>query len=119
VAHAYNPSYSEGRDQEDCSLKPAQANSSQDPILKKPITKMGWWSGVGPEFRSQYWKKKSLLNMKETNLLQDKIPAVTKFLLGNIIQWHNDRTQESKFQLQLIVRQALASLFSLNLFSHL
>jgi hypothetical protein len=26
-------------------LKPAQANSSQEPILKKPNTKMGWWSG--------------------------------------------------------------------------
>jgi hypothetical protein len=28
VAHAYDPRYSEGRDQENCSLKPAQANSS-------------------------------------------------------------------------------------------
>jgi hypothetical protein len=45
VAHAYNPSYSGGRDQEDCSLKPVQANSSWDPILKKSITKKGWWSG--------------------------------------------------------------------------
>jgi hypothetical protein len=29
----------------DCSSKPARANSSQDPILKNPITKKGWWSG--------------------------------------------------------------------------
>jgi hypothetical protein len=28
VAHAYNPNYSESRDQEDHGLKPAQANSS-------------------------------------------------------------------------------------------
>jgi hypothetical protein len=28
VAHAYNPSYSGGRDQEDCGLRPAQENSS-------------------------------------------------------------------------------------------
>jgi hypothetical protein len=35
VAHAYNPSYSEGGDQEDGSSKPAQANSLQDPIFKK------------------------------------------------------------------------------------
>jgi hypothetical protein len=28
----------EGRDQEDCISKPAQANSSQDPILKKNPT---------------------------------------------------------------------------------
>jgi hypothetical protein len=27
VAHAYNPSYSGGRDQEECSSKPAQAKS--------------------------------------------------------------------------------------------
>jgi hypothetical protein len=36
VTHTCNPSYSEGRDQEDHSLKPAQKNSSQDPIFKKP-----------------------------------------------------------------------------------
>jgi hypothetical protein len=35
VAHTCNPSYSEGRDQEDHGLKPAEANSSQDPILEK------------------------------------------------------------------------------------
>jgi hypothetical protein len=35
VAHTYNPSYSGGRDQEDCSLKPDQANNSQNPISKK------------------------------------------------------------------------------------
>jgi hypothetical protein len=39
VAHSYNPSYSGSRDQEDPCLKPAQANSSQDPISKTPITK--------------------------------------------------------------------------------
>jgi hypothetical protein len=39
VAHACNPSYSGDSDQEDHGLKPAQANSSRDPIWKKPITK--------------------------------------------------------------------------------
>jgi hypothetical protein len=39
VAHACNPSYSGSRDQEDHVLKPAWESSSQDPILKKPITK--------------------------------------------------------------------------------
>jgi hypothetical protein len=43
-AHACNPSYSGGRDQEDRGSKPAQAKCSRDPISKKPITK-GWWSG--------------------------------------------------------------------------
>jgi hypothetical protein len=41
MAHAYNPSYSEGRDQEDRTLKLAQGNSSQDPILKSPLQKIG------------------------------------------------------------------------------
>jgi hypothetical protein len=41
VAHACNPSYLSGRDQEDHGSKPALANSSRDPISKKPITKKG------------------------------------------------------------------------------
>jgi hypothetical protein len=36
VARTCNPSYSEGIDQEDCSSKPALANSSGDIILIKP-----------------------------------------------------------------------------------
>jgi hypothetical protein len=35
VAHACNPSYSEGRDQEDRGSKPVWAESLQDPILEK------------------------------------------------------------------------------------
>jgi hypothetical protein len=46
VAHTCNPSYSGGRDQEDHGSKPAWANSSQDPILKNPITKKEWWNGL-------------------------------------------------------------------------
>jgi hypothetical protein len=41
VAHIYNPNYSGGRDQEDLGSKPARANSVQDPISKKPFTKIG------------------------------------------------------------------------------
>jgi hypothetical protein len=40
VAHACNPSYSGGSDQEDHGLRPVWGSSSQDPISKK-----GWWSG--------------------------------------------------------------------------
>jgi hypothetical protein len=61
VDHACNPSYSGGRDQEDPSLKPAQANSSGDPISKKTLHKKragGVAQGVGPEFKSQYCKNK-------------------------------------------------------------
>jgi hypothetical protein len=39
MAHAYNSSYTGGRDQEDHSLKPAWANISQDPTLKKTLHK--------------------------------------------------------------------------------
>jgi hypothetical protein len=39
VAHACYPSYSGGRDQEDCGSKPALANSSQAPISKVPSPK--------------------------------------------------------------------------------
>jgi hypothetical protein len=56
VAHTSNPGYSGGRDQEDCSSKPAQATSSQDPTSKKTFIKKGWWSGSSsrnPEFKPQ------------------------------------------------------------------
>jgi hypothetical protein len=41
-----NPSYSEGRDQEDHGSKPAWGSSLRDPILNIPNThtKKGWWS---------------------------------------------------------------------------
>jgi hypothetical protein len=45
VVHASNPSYSRSTDKEDRLSKPAQANGWQDPILKKPFTRKGWWSG--------------------------------------------------------------------------
>jgi hypothetical protein len=57
VAHAYNPSNSGGRDQEDPgSLKPVRANSLQDPISKTPITKKELieWLKVDPEFNPQH-----------------------------------------------------------------
>jgi hypothetical protein len=57
--------YSGGRDQVDCSLKPAQANSLLDPILIKLTTKRagGVAQGVGPEFRSQYYKKRKKIEV--------------------------------------------------------
>jgi hypothetical protein len=45
VAHACNPSYWGGRDQEDSGSKPTWANSSKRLYLEKPFTKKGWWSG--------------------------------------------------------------------------
>jgi hypothetical protein len=62
-AHSCNPSYSGGRDQEDCSSKPVWANSLRDPISKQLITKRsgGVAQGIGPEFKSQYQKKSIML----------------------------------------------------------
>jgi hypothetical protein len=60
VAHTCNPNYSGGKDQEDCGLKPAWANSSQDPLLKKALHKKkagGVAQGEGPEFKSHTAKK--------------------------------------------------------------
>jgi hypothetical protein len=57
VDHACNPSNSGGRDQEDHSSKPAQANSSTRSYLKKSHHKKrvgGLAQGVGPEFKPQY-----------------------------------------------------------------
>jgi hypothetical protein len=50
----------EARDQEYHSLKPARANSSQDPFWKNPSQKRagGVAQGVDPEFKPQYQKKK-------------------------------------------------------------
>jgi hypothetical protein len=63
MAHTCNPSSSGGRDQEDRGLKLAQANSSQDPISKIPITKSagGVPLGEGPEFKPQCHKKDRLI----------------------------------------------------------
>jgi hypothetical protein len=60
VAHAYNPSYRGGRDQEDQGSKPAQANRSRDLSQNTHHKKRagGVAQGVGPEFKPQYHKKK-------------------------------------------------------------
>jgi hypothetical protein len=60
AAHACNPSYSGGRDQEGHSSKPAQA-SSVGPYLEKNHHRKrasGVAQGEGPEFMPQYRKKK-------------------------------------------------------------
>jgi hypothetical protein len=64
MAHACNPSYSGGRDQENCGSKPAGKNSLQDASSKKKKSHKnragGMVQGVGPEFKPQYRKKKKL-----------------------------------------------------------
>jgi hypothetical protein len=60
VAHTCIPSYSGGRDQKDHSSKAGQANSSGDPISRKPVKKRAGRvaQGEGPEFKPQNLKKK-------------------------------------------------------------
>jgi hypothetical protein len=81
VAHAYNPSYSGGRVQEDGGSKPAsqpQANCSQAPISKQKSQRKagGVTRGVGPEFKPHCHKKKknaeNKLNMQFKNLEKDQ-----------------------------------------------
>jgi hypothetical protein len=63
VAHAYIPSYSGGRDQEDCSAKPARSYLRKK---KKIRIKGGVARGVGPEFKPHYCKKKKKKNDNAT-----------------------------------------------------
>jgi hypothetical protein len=60
VAHACNPSYSGGRDQEDVGLKPLGKQFIMRPYLKKKTLHKnragGMAQGVGPEFKPQYHK---------------------------------------------------------------
>jgi hypothetical protein len=61
VGHACNPSYSGGRDQENCCSKSAWANSSERHYLKKKKSQKwagGVAQGVGLEFKPQNLKKK-------------------------------------------------------------
>jgi hypothetical protein len=55
-AHACNPSYTGGGDQEDSGSKPAHVNSLQYPILKNPSQKRAGRvaQGVDPEFKPQH-----------------------------------------------------------------
>jgi hypothetical protein len=59
--HACNPSYSEGRGQEDHNLKSNQPNSSRDPFSKNPSQERagGVAQGIGPEFKFRYHTKKA------------------------------------------------------------
>jgi hypothetical protein len=63
VAHACNPSYSVGRDQENGGLKPAWENSLQDPISKIPNTKRA--GGV-----AQPWVQAPILQKNEKRKLR-------------------------------------------------
>jgi hypothetical protein len=55
-------------------LKPAQANSFQDPILKIPNTKQDWWSGSnGIMFFKKSWGTEGMSEMVECQLWKCKV----------------------------------------------
>jgi hypothetical protein len=92
VAHACNPSYSGGRDQEDCTSKPAWANSFWDPTSKKPITHTHKRArvlaqDVGPEFKPQKWRKKKKTRGKRKNDGRDDL---IKVHCKHIYKCHNE-----------------------------
>jgi hypothetical protein len=67
MAHTCNPSYSEGRDQEDHISKPAWVNSSWDPIWKKNPSQERAGTvaqGEGPEFKPLHLKKKKSVEIR-------------------------------------------------------
>jgi hypothetical protein len=67
VAHICNSSYPQGRNQQDCGLKPARGNSSARPYLEKTTQNRadGVVRGVDPEFKPQYYKNKNKQTPKE------------------------------------------------------
>jgi hypothetical protein len=70
VAHACNPSYPGGRDQEDHCSKPAWRNSSVRPCLKKPFTTIGLME----------WLKVKALSSSPSTTKKNKTPKNPKNL---------------------------------------
>jgi hypothetical protein len=82
VAHTCNPSYSGGRDQEDHSSKPTQANSLQDPILKNPSQKIGLveWLKVKALSSSPSTAKKSHFILIKGAIYQEEIIIINLYV---------------------------------------
>jgi hypothetical protein len=70
VAHTCNPSYSGGRNQDDCGLKPVWANSSTRPYLEK--IRLVEWLKVKVLSSSPNTAKKEKKKSKTKNLISDK-----------------------------------------------
>jgi hypothetical protein len=74
------------RDQEDHSSKPVWANSFENPILKKPITKKGaggMTQGEDPEFKSQHHKNiitKIIIYFFPYGYPDDSVPLIKRYV---------------------------------------
>jgi hypothetical protein len=70
IAHAYNPNYSGGSDQEVRGLKPAQANSSARPYLEKNLHRKGLVEGsrYRPRVQNPVPQKKKKKEKKRNSL---------------------------------------------------
>jgi hypothetical protein len=68
VAHACNPSYSGGGDQEDQGSVPAPGEWFVGPNLGKTSQERagGVAQGEGPEFKPRYWTKEDLCLYRQT-----------------------------------------------------
>jgi hypothetical protein len=96
MAHSCNPSYLGGWDQEDWDLRPAQANSSQDPIATITRAKMNWRCGsssnapalqarsTGFKPQSYHQKKKKVLWVPNRNPYTLHLLASPQFAISDV-----------------------------------
>jgi hypothetical protein len=75
VAHARNPNYSEGRDQEDCGSKPALGKVCETLSQKK-----GWWSSsrCWPRVRISIPPKKKKEEERAIWMKRTEIPSLSR-----------------------------------------
>jgi hypothetical protein len=95
VAHACNPSYSGGRDQEDRGSKPAQENSSRD-YLETTLHKKGI---VG-------WLKVKVLSSNHSTSEENLRPCA--WWLTPVILVTQEGSEGSQFKASLIVGEILS-----------
>jgi hypothetical protein len=85
VAHSCNPSYLQARDQEDHCWKPALANSSQDPILKKTYHKKGLveWLKETPVLQTKQKKQTNKKVLEPSLAIQVRILQFSSQMASN------------------------------------
>jgi hypothetical protein len=94
VNHTCNPCYLGGRDGENHSLKPAQANSLWDPI-SKIHNKKGWWSGsrFRPWLQTIALQKKKKHQKKQNHANTGRLELSDMFLKQSWCEGFNEQLQ--------------------------